>query len=222
MAGLGIDIKEVYTELASEFTIVNRSPVVTGERILFEVNAQATKPFIREHQLDCTIPYDSLIETGDVVLMNKTDRYYMVMNKTPETFEDETVEWDVVLYYCNLPTTAHIVRPVEIRNTVTYNMTSGWQVTADAPLYGLLTDRITGSEIEQQNVAAGQFQLWSISLLLPKYYDIKPLDRLIISATEYYKIETIESYYYPGVYQIKLVEDTRKATVIIDGEVYNG
>lgn len=222
MAGLGIDIKEVYTELASEFTIVNRSPVVTGERILFEVNAQATKPFIREHQLDCTIPYDSLIETGDVVLMNKTDRYYMVMNKTPETFEDETVEWDVVLYYCNLPTTAHIVRPVEIRNTVTYNMTSGWQVTEDAPLYGLLTDRITGSEIEQQNVAAGQFQLWSISLLLPKYYDIKPLDRLIISATEYYKIETIESYYYPGVYQIKLVEDTRKATVIIDGEVYNG
>lgn len=222
MAGLGIDIKEVYTELASEFTIVNRSPVVTGERILFEVNAQATKPFVREHQLDCTIPYDSAIEVGDVVLMNKTGRYFMVMNKTPETFEDETVEWDVVLYYCNLPVTAHLVRPVEIRNTVTYNMTSGWQVIADAPLYGLLTDRITGSEIEQQNVAAGQFQLWSISLLLPKYYDIKPLDRLIISATEYYKIETIESYYYPGVYQIKLVEDTRKATVIIDGEVYDG
>jgi hypothetical protein len=222
MSGLGIDIKEVYTELASEFTIVNRSPVITGERILFEVNAQATKPFIREHQLDCTIPYDSAIETGDVVLMNKTNRYFMVMNKTPETFEDETVEWDVVLYFCNLPVTAHLVRPVEIRNKVTYNMTSGWQVTADAPLYGLLTDRITGSEIEQQNVAAGQLQLWSISLLLPKYYDVKPLDRLIISATEYYKIETIESYYYPGVYQIKLVEDTRKATVIIDGEVYDG
>jgi hypothetical protein len=222
MAGLGIDIKEVYTELASEFTIINRSPVVTGERILFEVNAQATKPFIREHQLDCTIPYDSQIEAGDVVLMNKTGRYYMVMNKTPETFEDETVEWDVVLYFCNLPVTTHIVRPVEQRNMQTYNMVSGWQVVADDPVYGLMTDRVTGSEIEQQNVAAGQFPIWAISLLLPKYYDVKPLDRIILSETEYYKIETIESYYYPGVYQIKIVEDTRKASVIVDGEVYDG
>lgn len=222
MAGLGIDIKEVYTELAAEFSIVNRSPVITGERILFEVNAQATKPFVREHQLDCTIPYDSYIEVGDVVCMNKTDRYYMVMNKTPEMFEDEVVEWDVVLFYCNLPAATHIVRPVEIRDKTTYNMVSGWQVVTDAPVYGLLTDRVTGSEIEQQNVAAGQFQIWSISLLIPKFYDLKPLDRIVLSDTEYYKIETIESYYYPGVSQVKIVEDTRKATIIIDGEVYDG
>jgi len=222
MAGLGTDVAEVYEELGAVCSIINRSPVITGERVLYEINAQATKPFIREHQLDATLPYNTLITTSDVIQMITTGRNYMVMNKTPELFENEIVEWNVVLYYCNLPDTAHIVRPLEIRDMQSYNMISGWYVTAEAPLYGLLTDRVTGSEIEQQNVGAGQFNIWAISLLIPKYYDIKPLDRLIISETEYYKVETIESYYYPGVYQIKLVEDTRKITTIIDEEVYDG
>ena len=220
MAGLGADIAEVYTELGADLSIVTRTPVVTGQVVLYEINAQATKPFIREHQLDCTLPYDTLITTNDVVCMTKTSRYYMVMNKTPELFENEIVEWNVVFYLCNLPTTVHIVRPVEIRDAVSYNMITGWQVVQDEPMYGLLTDRIYGTEIEQDRKDAGQNQIWRISLYIPKIYDVKPLDRFVISDTEYYKIEQVESYYYPGVHVCLLVEDTRGITEIIDGDVY--
>ena len=222
MAGLGADIAEVYEELGADASIVNRSPVVTGERILYDINAQATKPFIREHQLDASFPYDTLITTNDVVLMTATSRYYMVMNKTPELFENEVVEWSSVLYLCNLPLTAHVVRPVEVRNSQSYNMISGWQVLIDSPMYGLLSDRIFGTEIEQQSKEGGQFPIWKITLIAPKYYAVKPLDRLIITETEYYKIEAVESYYYPGMNQILLVEDTRSISTIIDGEVYDG
>ena len=222
MSGLGPDIDEVYEELGALVSIVNRSPVVTGQRVLYDINAQATKPFIREHQLDASFPYDTLITTNDVIKIIVSDRHYMVMNKTPELFENEIVEWSSVLYLCNIPTTAHIVRPVEVRNSQSYNMISGWQVLIDSPMYGLLSDRIFGTEIEQQSKEGGQFPIWKITLIAPKYYAVKPLDRLIITETEYYKIEAVESYYYPGMNQILLVEDTRSISTIIDGEVYDG
>lgn len=222
MAGLGGDIAEVYEELGANASIVNRVPVITGERVLYDINAQATKPFIREHQLDASFPYDTQITTNDVILMTAVDRHYMVMNKTPEMFENEVVEWSAVLYLCNLPLTAHVVRPVEVRDAQSYNMIAGWEVIIDSPMYGLLSDRIFGTEIEQQSKEGGQFPIWKITLIAPKFYGVKPLDRLIISETEYYKIEAVESYYYPGAQQILLVEDTRPMTIIEDGDVYGG
>jgi hypothetical protein len=82
--GLGSDISEVYDEMGADISIVNRTPVVTGQKILYEINSQATKPFIREHHLDATFPYDTLIQTTDILLMTAVSRYYMVMNKTPD------------------------------------------------------------------------------------------------------------------------------------------
>ncbi|MFA5394425.1 MAG: hypothetical protein WC346_00215 [Methanogenium sp.] len=219
--GLGADIKEVYTELGTSISIISRSPIVTGEKLIYEINSQATKPFIREHHIDCTAPYDSLITTDDIIEFDETGDHYLVMNKTPEMFEDAVVEYNMVLYKCNLPVTAHILRPIEIRDPITYKIVSGWHVVVDAPVYGLISDRAFGSEIAQEVPTAGQFPIWRIDLYLPKSYDVKPLDRLLISSTEYYKIETIEKYYYPGVNQILLVEDTRTLTTIIGDQVYS-
>lgn len=211
--GLGADIREVYTELGALATIVSRDPVVTGERVIYEINAQATKPFIREHHLDATLPYDTQVEPGDVLLIIETDKYYMAMNKTPEVFENSVVEYNVVLYLCNLPTTAHIIRPVEVRSETDYNIVHGWTVVVDSPVYGLISDRVFGSEITQAETGAGQFPVYRIDLYLPKSYGVQPLDRFYVSATEYYKVETVENYYYPGVCVCMLVEDTRPENV---------
>ena len=218
--GLGPDIKEVYTELGSDISIINRIPIITNQKVIYEINAQGTKPFIREHHLDCTFPYDTSVETGDIIMMTSTGRYYMIMNKTPELFENNVVEYSGVLYYCNIPLTAHIVRPIEVRDAETYNMISGWTVVEDSPIYGLMSDRLFGSALEDSG-RVGQNQLWRIDLYLPKWYDIQPLDRLIVSSTEYYKVETTESYNFPGSIVALLVEDTRPATNIIGDEVYS-
>lgn len=219
--GLGADIKEVYTELGTAVTVVSRDPVITGERVIYELNAQATKPFIREHHLDSTFPYDTVVTTDDVLEFDETGDHYLVMNKTPEMFENSVVEWSMVLYKCNLPLTAHIVRPIEIRDPVSYNMIAGWHVIANSPVYGLISDRIFGSEISQEESGGGQFPIWRIDLYLPKFYGIKPLDRVIISENEYYKVETVENYYYPGVCTALLVEDTRPISTIIGDDVYS-
>lgn len=217
-SGLGPDIKEVYDELGAEITIVNRDTVVT-EKILYEMNSQATKPFIREHHLDCTFHYQTNLSTGDIIQVTETERYYMVMNKTPELFENSVVEYTGIMYLCNIPVNAHIMRPIEIRDAESYDMISGWSVVRDAPVYGVLSDRVFGSALDA-GVTVGQAQLWRIDLYLPKWYNIQPLDRLVISEEEYYKIEQIESYNYPGCVVAMLTEDTRKANTIVSDEVY--
>lgn len=220
--GLGVDIKEVYSELGTAISIITRDPIITGERVIYELNSQATKPFIREHHLDSTFPYDTEVTTDDVLEFDVTGDHFLVMNKTPEMFENSIVEYSMVLYKCNLPLTVHIVRPVEIRDPISYDMISGWQVIVNSPVYGLISDRIFGSEISQEEAGGGgQFPIWRVDLYLPKFYGIKPLDRVIISATEYYKVETVENYYYPGVCTCLLVEDTRPVTKIIGDEVYD-
>ncbi len=207
--GLGPDIAEVYDELGSSVNIIGRNPAIS-EKIIYDINAQGTKPFVREHHLDCTFPYNTEAVVGDILYITSIARYYLVMNLTPELFEDSIVEYSGVIYLCNLPLTAHIVRPVEVRDPE-YDIVSGWQVVVDSPIYGLVSDRVFGSEIEG-NTQEGQSQNWRIDLYLPKTYEIKPLDRLIISSTEFYKIETIEAYNYPGVNVALLVEDNRPFT----------
>ena len=220
--GLGPDIAEVYTELGSDATIVSRTPPITGERVIYEINSQATKPFIREHHVDASFPYNTQLIAGDIVYILKSGRYYLAMNKTPEMFEDDIVEWSVVLYLCNLPSTAHLIRPIEIRNAVTLEMINSWEVVVDDPMYGLLSDRIFGSAIEQETPKVGQFPIWRMDLYIPKSYGIKPLDRLVISETEYYKVEAVESYNFPNCQVALIVEDTRPAATFLEGDVYDG
>jgi hypothetical protein len=219
--GLGPDIKGVYSELGTAVSIISRTPVITGERVIYELNAQATKPFIREHHLDSTFPYDTEVTVNDILEFDVTGDHYLVMNKTPEMFENSIVEYSMVLYKCNLPALSHIVRPIEVRDPVSYDIIPGWHVVVDDPVYGLISDRIFGSEIMQEDTGAGQFPIWRVDLYLPKSYGVKPLDRLIISETEYYKIETVENYYYPGVCTCLLVEDTRSTTTFTGDEVYD-
>jgi len=219
--GLGEDIKEVYTELGSLATIVNRTPEIENERVIYEINAQATKPFIRGHHLDATFPYDTQVETGDVIFIEEAAKYYMAMNKTAEMFENSKIEWNVVLYLCNLPVTACFLRPIEVRNPISYDIVSGWQVFAPPPVYGLLTDRIYGTNVEQGEIV-GQVPLWRIDCYLPKWYGLKPLDRVFVSSTEYYKVESVENYNYPGVAVALMVEDTRPYVNVVDGEIYDG
>jgi hypothetical protein len=218
--GLGADIREVYTELGTAVSVITRTPIITGETVLYDINAQATKPFIREHHLDSTFPYDTEITVNDVVQFTKTGDHYLIMNKTPEMFEDSVVEYSVVLYKCNLSTSVHVLRPIEIRDAATYNMVVGWHVAIDSPIYGLMSDRIFGSSLEEGSRMAGQFQIWRIDLYIPKFYGIKPLDRIVISEHEYYKVESIDDYSYPGVSVALLVEDTRLVSIIIDDDVY--
>lgn len=206
MAGIGPDISEVINELGVAVEIL-RTPTNIAEKIIYDMNSQATKPFIREFHRDGSFSSDTKIESGDILHVLKTEEHLMVMNKTPDMFENEIVEYASVLYKTNFPSTAKIATPGPQVRGADYNLTESWIDTV-AKAYGVIADKLQGSNIDQEE-PTGQIQIWAIEAFVPASYDVKPLDRLYISATEYYKIEKVEKYRYPGILALDLVEDTR-------------
>lgn len=211
MAGIGADISEVIGEVGLPFTILRTTGNISGEYCTYEMNTQATKPFIREHQLEADFIYTTQAVVGDIIEF-EDGRHYLIMNLIPEIFEEEVVNYSATLYLCNTPVTACLLRPQEIRDAETYNMVAGWQTIIAAPMYAVLDDRAFGSMVDEME-EVGQIQLWKINLIIPKNYGIKSFDRLVVSPTEYYKVDTVENYWYPGCHRALLVEDTRGSHV---------
>ena len=56
---IGLDIKEVLSEVGNTITIVRTAGNVTGEYTMYKPNAQVTKPFIREFFLEGWLSYDT-------------------------------------------------------------------------------------------------------------------------------------------------------------------
>jgi len=206
MAGIGPDISEVINELGVVIEIL-RTPTNISEKIIYDMNSQATKPFIREFHRNGSFSSATKIETGDILRVLKTEEYLMVMNKTPDMFEDEIVEYASVLYKTNIPSTAKISRPSSVARDVDYNLIEIWTDVVTRA-YGVIADKLQGTNIDQEE-PIGQIQIWAIEAFVPSSYDARPLDRLYISATEYYKIEKVERYRYPGIHALDLVEDMR-------------
>ncbi len=206
MAGIGVDISEVITELGVEVEIL-RSPTNITEKIIYDMNSQATKPFIREFHRDGSFGYLTNIVTGDVLFIPATGEHLLVMNKTPDMFENEIVEYASVLYKCNFGPGAKISSPSGVVRDENYQLVEGW-VDKVPVAFGIIADKLQGSNIDQEE-PVGQIQIWAIEAFVPASYDVKPLDRLYISPTEYYKIEKVEKYRYPNILVLDLAEDTR-------------
>ena len=99
---IGPDIKEVLTEVGTAYTIIRSAGNVAGEYLDYELNAQVTKPFIQEFFLDASLSYNTALIAGDILEFNVAGTRYLLMNKTPETFENEVISYAAVLYKSNV------------------------------------------------------------------------------------------------------------------------
>ena len=99
---IGPDIKEVLSEVGTAFTIKRDSGDITGEYLDFTPNTQVTKPFIREFFLEVMLSYDTELVAGDIVELNVPATPFMLMNFTPDMFENEVIKYDGVIYKCNV------------------------------------------------------------------------------------------------------------------------
>ena len=88
---IGPDLKEVLSDVGTAYTIIRDSGNITGEFLDFETNAQVTKPFIKEFFLDAVLSYDTEAVVGDIIEFNVAGDRYLIMNKTPEMFENQVV-----------------------------------------------------------------------------------------------------------------------------------
>ena len=208
---VGEDIRDVLLEVGVAFNVIRFSgisgeTIFSGERLDFEPNAQVTKPFIREHFLDATLPFDTQVTAGDVLIIDVMAETYMVMNLSSMVFENTVVEKSAVLYKCNV--SGELLRPSgEIWDTATYQKTPAWE-TIKTNAYGLLSETAFGTDLEQE-APAGQIELKNYVLFLPNSYGAKPLDRYSPKSGEWVKIETVMPRRFNKVDLCEVSEDTR-------------
>lgn len=205
---IGLDIKEVLSEVGVSFTIIRDSGNVTGEYVMYSPNAQVTKPFIREFFLDARLAYDTACVVGDVIEFNTTGDRYLIMNRTPTLLEDEIYQYNTVLYKTNV--VCDILRPSEgdwptdtyHRRTIWTSLASSQDVLITTPLYG--------HELDES--AFGPLQIEVHEMYVPASIGIRPLDRVRVSSSEYYRVTTVKPRRYDGVDVVELSEDQRPTT----------
>ena len=205
---VGSDIKEVYRDVGSKIQIIRDTRKIT-EYIKYVLNAQVTKPFIREFFLDGEASYDTAIEAGDIIKMVTSGIYYMIMNKTPYILENEIIKNSIVIYKTNVQ--LNIDRPSEIKDEHTYLRRTTWN-RVKSGAYALLTSPLFGISLETEE-EIGLLDIKKGELYVPSSYGIKVLDRIFILGTdEYYRVTAIKPRRYENIDVVDVDTDTRPPT----------
>jgi hypothetical protein len=205
---IGPDLAEVYGEVGTSIKILKPDgTTVLGEYLDFDINRQVTKPFIREFFIEAFFTYVTAVACGDVVEFVADGRKFLVMNLTPEFFENEVINNSAVLYKCN--EIATIKQFTKGGWDVDYKKEITWpNVAADVPI--LLTERFFGTglgAVEPQDFM--EFGILDNQMYISAYYGVKPLDRVWLSGTEFFKVDFVEKRKFEGVWSCVLSEDTR-------------
>lgn len=203
---IGIDVKEVFEEVGTKYTILHEGNANnSGEYLVYELNRQVTKPFVREYFLEAEIPYDTDVVVGDCVIFDD-ERRFLVMNKTPEQFENEVVLYSSVLYRTNID--ARILRASGEQDwDANYRMIDNWETVVDS-VDVLITESLYGHDIET-DVELGQFGLENHEMYVPAWIGVLALDRIEWTSGEFYKVQVVKRRRYDGVDVVELAEDTR-------------
>jgi len=155
------------------------------------------------------VAYDSQVQAGDYLVLQADGRRFVVMNFTPEIFEDAPIKYDMVMYKCN-----HAVQIMRRSEATTwdanYDRVEAW-TQVHASVWSLLTEAIFGSALMDagRDLSLYEMGISKNQLFAPSWYDIKPLDRVVVSPSEKYMVEYVEKRKFDNVSIIYLNEDER-------------
>jgi len=201
-----IDIADVISEVGIAFTIARMNvevPNVT-EYLTYTPNSQVTKPFVREHFLEVAYKSDTVVLPGDVITFVVSGDSYLVVNNTPDFFENEIIRYLSVLYKVNV--VIDLLRPH--KDFSSYNTEFSFQAVASgiplliyAPLFG----NTSGVDFD-----AGAYNVSKHDMYIPVGYNAHVGDRVYIPDTsEVFQITTIIPRRFPNIDVCMLSEDTR-------------
>jgi len=202
---IGGDIKEVFQDVGTAYTILRNAGNVSGEYLDFSVNRQVTKPFIRAYFLEASIPYDTESIAGDILQFDTTSDKFILMNKTPELFENAVIVNECVLYKCNV--SGELTRPTASRDAQTYQSTETFN-TIKSDCNALMTEQLFGHDLDTDE-EIGMIGLQKHELYIPASLGVQPLDRYEGSSGEYFMVESIKKRRFDAVDICFLEEDTR-------------
>ena len=207
MGSIGADIKSTLVEVGAEYTIIRDAGNISGEYCDYDLTSQATKPLTIEAFRRAMVSYDSDTVTGDVIEFGATSERYMVMNKLPEIFENDVIQYESIFYLCNV-SSGELLRPSgEVWPTDTYHKETQWEeikTNCDA----MQVAALYGNSLEEEEEMA-LLGMRKDELYIPHSVGIQALDRFQTASGEYYQVSTVESRRFPGVDVAVLTEDHR-------------
>lgn len=196
-------IKKAIQKVGTSYTILRNGVSVGTEYALIKINAQVTKPFIREFFLEAMLPADSATNEGDVFALSD-GRRFLLMNRTPEGFKGAIYSFSCVLYKCNI-VSGQILRPS--KSDVGYDSSLAWTSIATG-ISALQTESFYGNMLDPE-IEIGLIGREMHDLYIPRSYGIQEHDRWKLSATEYYEVTEIKSRRFAGVDLAQISKDTR-------------
>ena len=203
---VGEDIKEAIEEVGSAYTILRDSGNITDEIGLLEYSAQVTKPLTIESFRRGTMGFDTQIVTGDVIEFGIIDQRFIVTNTMPDMFENAIVQYDTVLYKCNVKS-GEIFRPSGETWSSAYHKESQWE-TVKAGCNAMQVSALYGNDLATDEELA-LIGLQKDEVLIPHSYGAQVLDRWQPYSGEFYMVATIETRRYPNVDVLIVANDQR-------------
>ena len=206
---VGDDIKDALSEVGAAYTIVRDVGNISGEAGLLEYSAQVTKPLTLEHFRRCMAPYDTQMITGDIVEFGIIDQKFIVTNLMAKLFENTPVNYDAVLYKCNVAS-GELHRPSGERwddPNHLYHKETQWEIVK-ANCDAMQVAALYGNDLDSENEVA-LLGLKKDEVLIPHAVGARVLDRWQPYSGEYYIVSTIETRRYPNVDVLIIQEDRR-------------
>jgi hypothetical protein len=204
---IGADIAEVYEEVGTQVSIIKHDG--TGpftEYITYEINVQASSPFVTQFMLDASFVYNTDAAAGDVVQFIDDSSNFIIASFNKERFEGEVVINECILYRCNA--LAEVLRKTSVRNQDTLRLENVWTpVIQGEPVL------ITGLVDMQQFVANDHsfFAIPGLNLHISGNIDLKVGDRVDIdSGAEVYEVRAVESRRLNNLTMARVTPDNRE------------
>ena len=199
---IGQDMKEVFVEIGDPITILRTPTNITGEFVKLEINAQVTKPFIREFFIEATLAFDTQAVSGDWIQL-ADGRVLMVMNKTPKLLEGDIMQFSCVLYKCNV--TGVVLRPTYTRSGP--NRETVWSVVKEN-VPALITEAMYGNALDVDE-PVGQVSMTEHDLYIPTSVGLGVKDRFKIPDLRCFQVEVVRNFRFDRVDLATVGEDTR-------------
>jgi len=208
---LGDDLKEVFSDVGTAFTILRDAGNISGEYLIYEINRQVTKPFVREFFYESEFAYDTEAVPGDVIEFDADSRRFLIANLTDSHFEDGPIEKEGVLYKCNISSGRLWRASGEDWDDTSYRKIEDFQIIHDN-VNALMTEGLYGHELEEDEeigqITREGHEVYLSGDLLPQALDIwEP------TSGEFYEVRTIKTRRYENIKVLEVSEQTRIRTV---------
>lgn len=199
-------IKKALQKVGLSYTIERSGGNISGEYLIYDTSILSSRIFVKEHAIDSMMAYDTQALPGDVLLFS-TNQHYLVAHKNPEVLLNTVIFYDAALLKCNINNGKILRMSGETWGTNYRKVPVFAEVKTS--LRGICTEATISDPTDLMEEKYGNIFTDKLHLYLASGEDLRALDRFEPRSGEYFKVEAVREWVYPGIQIAELSEDKR-------------